>query len=157
MNYEDLRYHIDHHVALRFIRKDHAPLIGSFLHQAFKTDNHLKLLETELTDRLYDFLNALNLGHAPAFYPLSPKEYLKQWTQSGFSAQSLRRRLGYSDVSTYCGQRAGPAMAGRARQEGVVGTESRLLQIIRLLKIWYRKPSRTPPSALSYWKSRRNS
>lgn len=149
MNYEDLSHHLDHHVALRFIRKDHAPLIGSFLYQAFKADHHFKVLETELTDRLYDFLSTLNTGHDPAPYPLSPKEYLKQWTQSGFLRRAYDQRTGEEnwDVPTYqltSGSELALRWLASLDKKEFVGTESRLLQIIRLLEEMMQKTQPDP-------------
>ena len=144
MNYEDLRYHFDHHVALRFIRKDHAPLIGSFLHQVFKTDNNLKLLETELTDRLYDFLNTLNLGHDPAIYPLSPKEYLKQWTQGGFLRKAYEEDWDIPVYQLTAGSELALRWLAALDKKEFVGTESRLLQIIRLLEEMVQKTQSDP-------------
>ena len=149
MNYHDLRYHFDQHVALRLIRKDHAPLIGAFFHQAFKSDNHLKVLETDLADRLYNFLGVLNDGHDPATYPLSPKEYLKQWTDQGFlyKAYENDRSAGARDIPVYqltAGSELALRWLAALDKKEFVGTESRLLQIIRLLEDMVQKTQSDP-------------
>ncbi|WKN41774.1 DUF3375 domain-containing protein [Tunicatimonas pelagia] len=144
MHYEDLRYHLDHHVALRFVRKDHAPLIGSFLHHAFKAENHFKVLETELTNRLYDFLSTLNAGHDPALYPLSPKEYLKQWTQNGFLSRAYEENWDVPIYQLTSGSEMALRWLADLDKKSFVGTESRLLQIIRLLEEMVQKTQIDP-------------
>ena len=144
MTHDEIQYHVNHHVALRFIRKDHAPLMGAFLHESFKSGNRAKVPEIELTDLLQDFLGVLHYGQEEKVYPLNPKDYLTQWTQNGFLRKEYEKQ---SDIPVYqltSGCELALKWLASLDKKSFVGTESRLLHIIRLLEDMVQKTQTDP-------------
>ena len=110
------------------------PLIASFLHQAFKKHNRLKIIESELSDLLYDFLASVNLDREEPLYPLGPKEYLDVWTEAGFLTKSYEKQRDAAIFQLTSGSELALRWLGSLQKTEFVGTESKLLQIFHLLQ-----------------------
>ncbi len=155
MTHDEIQYHVQHHVALRFIRKDHAPLMGAFLQESFKSGNRTKVPEIELTDLLQDFLGTLHYGREEKVYPLSPKDYLTQWTQNGFLRKEYEKQ---SDIPVYqltSGCELALKWLASLDKKSFVGTESRLLHIIRLLEDMVQKTQTDPAEKVKLLKKQK--
>ena len=110
------------------------PLIASFLHQAFKQHNRLKITEPELSDMLYDFLASINLDREEPLYPLGPREYLNLWTEAGFLTKSYEKQRDTAIFQLTSGSELALRWLGSLQKAEFVGTESKLLQIFHLLQ-----------------------
>jgi Protein of unknown function (DUF3375) len=129
----------DNSPAWRLLRADNAPLVLSFLHRVFVTDNVRSISAAELASRLDDELYALNQQDSARGGPRFPrpaKAYLDDWAAPG--AGWLRKY--YPDGTDEPHYDATPAVEKALqwleslREREFVGTESRLKVIIELLR-----------------------
>ena len=129
----------DNSPAWRLLRADNAPLVLSFLHRVFVTDNVRSISAAELASRLDDELYALNQQDSARGGPRFPKpakSYLDDWAAPG--AGWLRKY--YPDGTDEPHYDATPAVEKALqwleslREREFVGTESRLKVIIELLR-----------------------
>ncbi|MGC9386693.1 MAG: DUF3375 family protein, partial [Hydrogenovibrio sp.] len=70
------------HPAWRLMRADNAPLIVSFLQQAFIDPNRRSVRQSELVLMLDDFLYHLRLSEGEDAFPKSPHHYLEDWAHN---------------------------------------------------------------------------
>lgn len=99
MIYQEISQLLKNHTSIRLLRADNAPLIISFLFNAFKEEYTEQegggILEKDLNDRLSDVLYIQN--DSKQVYPKSPAEYLTDWANAGF----LRKYSGRTDEFLY--------------------------------------------------------
>lgn len=133
MDHDQLVFDLKNAPSLKLLRRDHAALIISFLHRAFRGAQAVSLPLDDLTERLDAYLELLGENH-PGLYPLAAAAYLKQW--SGDDYQLLRVTTRGSDTPmvelTAEAERAIGWAEERHRRE-FVSTESRLRSIVLLL------------------------
>src|SRR5690348_14974900 len=127
----------DNSPAWRLLRADHAPLVLSFLHQVFVTENVRSIPVAELAGRLDDLLYALNeRGGEPKKFPKAARAYLNDWA----APDAGWLRTYYPEGTDEPHVDATPAVEkalqwiGSLREREFVGTESRLNTIIDLLR-----------------------
>lgn len=137
MSFDDLAWLRDNSPAWRLLRADHAPLILSFLHQVFVTENIRSIPVAELASRLDDELYALNQrGGEPRKFPKAAKAYLDDWAAP--EAGWLRKY--YPEGTDEPHADATPAVekalqwVGSLKEREFVGTESRLNTVMDLLR-----------------------
>jgi Protein of unknown function (DUF3375) len=133
MEYEKIRYDLKTSVALKVLRSQNAALILSFLYRQFKVIQRVAVAQVELEEKLSDYLDFLREIH-PETYPRSPKEYISEWCED----QLLRKSFDSSDdpvfTLTPAVEKAIAWVEDLQSKEEFVGTESRFLQILDLLK-----------------------
>ena len=136
MDYRTLELLRQKHPAWRLLTADHAPLIVGFLHQTFVEPNLRTLSQAELVARLDDHLYALRLEHGADAFPRSAASYLDAWAADEHAW--LRKYYPpdgdepHFDI-TPATERVIEWLAGLGRRQ-FVGTESRLLTVIELLR-----------------------
>ena len=82
MSFGEVAWLRDNSPAWRLLRADHAPLVLSFLHQVFVTENVRSIPAAELAARLDDELYALNERgepNGPKRFPKPARAYLDDW------------------------------------------------------------------------------
>src|SRR5260370_1716492 len=80
VSFDEVAWLRDNSPAWRLLRADNAPLVLSFLHQVFVTENVRSIPAAELASRLDDELYALNeRGGEPRKFPKPAKAYLDDW------------------------------------------------------------------------------
>jgi flagellar motility protein MotE (MotC chaperone) len=137
MSFDEVAWLRDNSPAWRLLRADHAPLVLSFLHQVFVTENVRSIPAADLAGRLDDELYALNeRGGEPKKFPKAAKAYLDDWA----SPEAGWLRKYYPDGTDEPYLDATPAVekalqwVGSLKERDFVGTESRLNTIIDLLR-----------------------
>jgi hypothetical protein len=116
---------------VKLISADNAPLIISFLFNAFKLNNLIAIFEKDLASLLSDHL--FEISQIDGRYSRQPKEYLTDWTNSGF----LRKYFQNTDEPIY---ELTPAAENALKwvddldKPEFVGTESRLKNLFERLK-----------------------
>ena len=136
MDYRTLEAQRQKHPAWRLLRADHAPLIVSFLHQAFIEPNVRTLSQPELTSRLEDTLYRLRRELGDDAFPKSAQTYLDDWATDNhgwlrkyYAPQSDEAHF---DITPSTEKAIGWLASLGERQ--FVGTESRLLTVFELLR-----------------------
>ena len=124
------------HPAWRLLAADSAPLVASFLHQVFVVPNSRVMAQTKLAEALDDQLQVLRQQLGDAAYPKSAVEYLNDWAAN---ERGWLRRFYPPDSDephfdlTPATERAIGWLVSLA-ERGFVGTESRLLTLVELLR-----------------------
>ena len=124
------------HPAWRMLAADSAPLVASFLHRLFVLPNTRVMAQTKLVDTLEDYLQSLRRDIGEWMYPKAALEYLNDWAAN--ERGWLRRHYPpdsdepHFDL-TPAAERAITWLTGLA-ERSFVGTESRLLTLVDLLR-----------------------
>lgn len=156
MDYSYIRYQVANNKALQLLRATNAPLIISFLFTQFKKQNRQVVISTELQNSLNDFLLQLNEDDGKEIYSEEAKTYLDNWAKQGF----LRKFYPPSgDEPLYeltpATERALDWLKDLEKRE-FVGTQSRLLIIINLMKELIVKSSEDPNKKLEELKKQKS-
>jgi flagellar motility protein MotE (MotC chaperone) len=142
--FDEVAWLRDNSPAWRLLRADNAPLVLSFLHQVFVTENVRSMPAAELASRLDDELYALNeresagpAGPAgPKRFPKPAKAYLDDWAapEVGWLRKYYPEGTDEPHVdATPAVEKALQWIASLAERE-FVGTASRLNTIVDLLR-----------------------
>lgn len=132
MNYEKAWTLFRNDKTLQILRAEHFPLLISFFHLAFKAQDRITYLQSELCSLLADYLYALERQGIDD-YSKNPLDYLQKWAQQGY----LRRYYESADEPVY---ELSPATEHALKwledlnKQQFVGTHSRLLQFFSLLQ-----------------------
>ncbi|MBI5326863.1 MAG: DUF3375 domain-containing protein [Deltaproteobacteria bacterium] len=131
MTFEKIYQLLKANTTIKLITADNAPLIISFLFKSYKQSNLITFSEKDLISLLTDHLYITNQGENR--YSRQPKEYLTDWTNSGF----LRKYFYTNDEPIY---ELTPAAENVLKwiddldKPEFVGTESRLKNLFEQLK-----------------------
>ncbi len=124
------------HPAWRMLAADSAPLVASFLHRLFVLPNTRVIAQTKLAHALDDYLHFLRQDIGESMYPKAALDYLNDWAAN--DRGWLRRHYPpdsdepHFDL-TPAAERALTWLTGLA-ERSFVGTESRLLTLVDLLR-----------------------
>jgi hypothetical protein len=124
------------HPAWRMLAADSAPLVASFLQRVFVLPNTRVIAQMKLADALDDYLHFLRQDIGESMYPKAALEYLNAWAAN--DRGWLRRHYPpdsdepHFDL-TPAAERAITWLA-RLAERSFVGTESRLLTLVDLLR-----------------------
>lgn len=133
VNFSDIKevdWVLENNKTISLLKKDNASLIVSFLHYFFKSKNKSCYLSNDLISHLSDFLYRIN--QEKERFPKDAKFYLENWTKDGFLRQYYDKEDALFEL-TPATENALRWLAELNKPE-FVGTESRLMQIINLLK-----------------------
>ena len=134
VNFSDIKevdWVLENNKTISLLKKDNASLIVSFLHYFFKSKNKSSYLSNDLISHLSDFLYRIN--QEKERFPKDAKFYLENWTKDGFLRQYYDKEDALFEL-TPATENALRWLAELNKPE-FVGTESRLMQIINLLKL----------------------
>ncbi len=157
MDYDQLAYDLQHAPGIRLLKADHAALIISFLHLHFKREQRIAIPLAELTERLANTLEVLN-EQAPGSYPRPAQSYLTEWADE---------RHHYIRITTPASSDT-PLVELTAETERAigwieelhgqpfVGTESRFLHIVQLLREIMQKSTVDPVERLAQLEQQRD-
>ncbi|MHB8878165.1 MAG: DUF3375 domain-containing protein [Myxococcaceae bacterium] len=147
----------DRHPAWRLLTAAHAPLIISFLHQAFLAANTRTASQQSLASLLDDHLHAARLQGKPDELPRSAEAYLDDWASDG--AGWLRKFYPPGEDQAHfdltpAAERA-IAWVARLLERRFVGTESRLKTVFQLLADMIEGSEADPKARLAELEKRR--
>jgi flagellar motility protein MotE (MotC chaperone) len=135
-NYETLDQLRQRHPAWRLLCSDHAPLIASFLQRVFTAPNERVIAQADLAEALEDELFALRERLGEDKFPKAALDYLNDWAANG---KGWLRKF-YPPNSdephfdlTPATEKA-IAWLSTLTERSFVGTESRLITLIELLR-----------------------
>ncbi len=146
------------HPAWRLLRSDHAPLIAGFLQRVFIDTNVRTISRSDLAAALDDELYALRERYGDDAFPRAPDAYLNDWADN--DKGWLRKFYPHDSDDphfdlTPATEKAIAWLAGLT-ERAFVGTESRLLTLVELLR-QMRDGSQTDPAArITELRRRRN-
>ncbi|MBX2924200.1 MAG: DUF3375 domain-containing protein [Chitinophagaceae bacterium] len=132
MNYEKALSLYRNDKTLQLLRAEHFPLLVGFFHLAFKQQDRISYLQSELQSLLGDYIYALQRQDIND-YGKSAVDYLQKWAEQGY----LRRYYERADEPVY---ELSPATENALKwledlnKQQFVGTHSRLIQFFHLLQ-----------------------
>jgi len=124
------------HPAWRLLTSDHAPLVIGFLHGRFAVPNARGIAQSELVSKLDDLLFHIRETSGVECYPRSSSDYLNEWASDEKGWLRKYYPAG-SDEPAYDLTSAAEKAIGWIEglmQRAFVGTESRLLTVVDLLR-----------------------
>jgi len=124
------------HPTLRLLNAESFPLIISFFHQTYIEPNVRVLSQSEIVEKLDDYLFQLRQAYGETLHPRTAREYLDQWA-SGESAYLRKYYPPQGDEPEFDLTPATEKAIEWLRslvQKQFIGTESRLLTIFQLLQ-----------------------
>ena len=125
-----------HHPAWRLLRSDHAPLVASFLYRVFIAPNVRVMAAADLAEALEDELFALrqHLGGDP--FPKKALDYLNDWAspEKGWLRKFYGQGSDEAQFDLTPATEKAIAWLGTLTERSFVGTESRLLTLVALLR-----------------------
>ena len=83
MTYEYLKNLKNRNITLKLLNSDNFAFVASFIYFVFNTKRHITVSHNLIEEYLDDFLNDLNRTYGDIF-PKSAKEYLNDFTNSGY-------------------------------------------------------------------------
>jgi hypothetical protein len=135
LDFHDLYNFKQNNPTLRFLIADHMPLMASFFYFTFLKANKRSIPFDELTSSLDDFLYTLHKIKGDDSYPKSGKEYLDYWTSASYLRKYYvpKKDIPECDLTPET-EKALEWLEEISKPKSFVGTESRLLTMMRLIK-----------------------
>ena len=145
MDYDQLAYDLQHAPGIRLLKTDRAALIISFLHRQFKREQRITIPLPELVERLANTLEALN-ELAPGSYPRPAHSYLTEWAdeQHRFIRITTPANSVIPLVELTADAERAIGWLEELHGQPFVGTESRFLYIVQLLRDIVQKSTEDP-------------
>jgi hypothetical protein len=157
MDYDQLAYDLQHAPGIRLLKADHAALIISFLHRRFKHEQRIAIPLPELAEHLANTLEVLN-EQTPGSYPRPAHSYLTEWADEHHRFIRITTPAN-SDIPlvelTADAERA-IGWLEELHGQPFVGTESRFLYIVQLLRDIVQKSTEDPDTRLAQLKQQRD-
>lgn len=133
MQYENIKYQLENSVSIKLLRSRNAALILSFLYQQLKQKQQITIFESELENKLEDYLEYLH-EIEPENYSRNPQEYLEQWCKDGLLRRYHEKNHDDPVFELTPATEKAILWLEDLEQNDFIGTESRFLQIFNLLK-----------------------
>lgn len=157
MDYDQLAYDLQHAPGIRLLKADHAALIISFLHRQFKREQRVAVPLPELAEHLAETLEMLN-EQEPGGYPRPAHSYLTEWADDRHRFIRITTPAN-SDIPlvelTADAERA-IGWLEELHGQPFVGTESRFLHIVQLLRDIVQKSTEDPVTRLAQLEQQRD-
>jgi Protein of unknown function (DUF3375) len=124
------------HPAWRLLQADSAALVASFLHRVFVQPNRRSIHQAELASALDDTLYAVREQRGPSSYPKPALDYLNDWAANdkGWLRKFYPPGSDEAHFDLTPATEKALAWLGALSERSFVGTESRLLTLIDLLR-----------------------
>jgi hypothetical protein len=134
MDYHRIKNLKEEHPTIRLFNADNSPLIISFLFQAFKLNNKITIPNDELVSNLNDTIYSIRNTYGDELYPDSAQNYLDTWANEVYL-----RKYYPPDSDEPCFELTPQTekaleWINELENREFVGTESRLIKIIEMLK-----------------------
>jgi Protein of unknown function (DUF3375) len=157
MDYDQLAYDLQHASGIRLLKADRAALIISFLHRQFKREQRIAIPLPELAERLANTLEALN-EQAPGSYPRQAHSYLTEWAdeQHRFIRITTPANSVIPLVELTADAERAIGWLEELHGQPFVGTESRFLYIVQLLRDIVQKSTEDPLIRLAQLEQQRD-
>src|SRR5579884_66428 len=145
MDYDQLAYDLQHSPGIRLLKADHAALIISFLYREFKREQRVSIPLAELTERLEQELERMNERERKQ-YSRPALAYLTEWAdeQHRFIRITTPNSSDKPHVELTADTERTIGWLVEQHAQPFVGTESRFLYIVQLLREIVHKSTEDP-------------
>lgn len=146
------------HPAWRLLRSDHAPLVAGFLHRVFIEPNVRLIGQADLAEALEDELFALREMYGPDLFPKRASEYLNDWAdnEKGWLRKYYPAGSDEPHFDLTSASEKAIAWLASLTERAFVGTESRLLTLVELLRQMSEGSETDPQARITELNRRRN-
>lgn len=136
MDHDQLLVLRQSHAAWRLLAADSAVLIVGFLHHAFAKPHARSIPQRQLETMLAEYLAFLNRGSQEPDYSRSPADYLGAWAadDTGYLRKFYIDRDDEPHYDLTPGSEKAIEWLTKLEQRSFIGTESRLLTVVELLR-----------------------
>ncbi len=158
LDYQTLESLRRNHPAWRLLVSPHAPLIASFLHRVYITPNVRILAQADLTEALEDELFAIRALFGEDHFPKAAIDYLNDWAaaEKGWLRKFYRQDSDEVQFDLTPATEKAMSWLESLNERSFVGTESRLLILVDLLKQLHEGSSEDPQDRLQKLQKRRD-
>ena len=154
MNYDSLAYDFQHVPALKLLKAEHAVLVISFLYQQFKQKQRMNVPLSELSERLEDYLETLNM-QVDGRYPRTALAYLTEWSDDEHRfIRIVNNEEPVVELTADTERTIG--WVEELHAQPFVGTESRFLSIIQMLRDMVYRSTEDPELRLQQLEQQRD-
>ena len=137
MDYEQIKYEADTSPTLKLIKSPNAAFVVSFLHKQFKVAHRVSVAQLELAEKLEDYLAYLQESYPERGWKTAG-EYLNDWCNAQWLRKTFEKTGEASDEPVFSltpeTEKAIAWLEDLQQRDAFIGTESRFLQILALLK-----------------------
>jgi hypothetical protein len=146
------------HPAWRMLRSDHAQLIASFLHRVFIAPNVRVMAQADLAEALEDELFGLRERIREDVFPRTALDYLNEWAadEKGWLRKFYPQGSDEPHFDLTPAAEKAIAWIGTLTERAFVGTESRLLTLLTLLKQMSEGSETDPQARVAELRKRRD-
>ncbi len=157
MDYDQLAYDLQHAPGIRLLKADHAALIISFLHRQFKKEQRISVPLPELVERLATTIEVLN-EQEPGSYPRPAQSYITEWADEQHHYIRIATPASSDSPLVELTAETERAIGWIEELHGqpFVGTESRFLHIVQLLREIMQKSTVDPVERLAQLEQQRD-
>lgn len=154
MDYDTLLDDFQRVPALKLLRSEHAAFIISFLYQQFKQKQRVNVSLGELNERLEEYLEVLN-ARQEGLYPRAAMAYLSEWSKDPQPFIRITNNEHLAVELTSDTERA-IGWLEELHNQPFVGTESRFLSIVTMLREMVDRSTEDPEVRLQQLEKQRD-
>ncbi|TAF27230.1 MAG: DUF3375 family protein [Oscillatoriales cyanobacterium] len=145
MEHDSIEYDLKNEPSLKLLRTDNAPLIISFLYLQFKSLNQITVSQSELVEKLENYLEKLR-EEEPERYCGKAQTYLDTWCNSDhqFLKKYYQTKNDDPVFELAPGTNRAIGWLEDLKRREFIGTESQFLEIFALLKEIVTKSTEDP-------------
>jgi hypothetical protein len=157
MDYDQLVYDLQHAPGVKLLKADHAALIISFLHRQFKREQRISVPLPELAERLALTIEALN-EQVLGSYPRPAQSYITEWADEQHHYIRIATPASSDTPLVELTAETERAIGWIEELHGqpFVGTESRFLHIVQLLREIMQRSTVDPVERLAQLEEQRD-
>lgn len=137
MDYERIKYEVETSPALKLVKSQNIAFTMSFLYKQFKTAHRVAVTQPELEEKLEDYIEFLQAGYAELRLK-GAKDYLNDWCNALWLRKTFEKTSEAGDEPVFSltpeTEKAISWLEDLQQRDEFIGTESRFLQILSLLK-----------------------
>ncbi|MEO0646938.1 MAG: DUF3375 family protein, partial [Cyanobacteria bacterium J06650_10] len=138
MEYEQIKYELENSATLKLMRSGNIALVASFLYRQFKVAQRVSIPQMELEEKLTDYLEYLRSIYSEISTSKSAKTYLNDWINAQLLRKTFEKNAESGDDPVFSltaeAEKALAWLEELQQRDEFIGTESRFLQILALLK-----------------------
>ncbi|MGD1863050.1 MAG: DUF3375 domain-containing protein [Phormidesmis sp.] len=137
MDYQQLKYEVETSPTLRLLRSQNIAFTASFLYRQFKLAQRVSIPQLAMEEVLGDYTEFLQ-GSYPELRLKAAKDYLNDWCNAGWLRKTFEKSDEFGDEPVFSltpeTEKALAWLEELQQRDEFIGTESRFLQILSLLK-----------------------
>ncbi len=137
MDYQQIKYEVETSPTLKLLRSQNVAFTASFLHRQFKVAQRVSIPQLAMEELLGDYINFLQESYSELKLK-EAKDYLNDWCNAQWLRKTFEKSDEFGDEPVFSltpeTEKALAWLEDLQQRDEFIGTESRFLQILSLLK-----------------------